>query len=133
MGKGRGITYGLKYGEEVVSCIAIRNTRGSDYEISRICHKLGYQVAGGFSKLVAHCLRQHNINLLTTFIDQRYGTGEYLKDLKFEFVSCSPSFRWTNSKECLHRMQFPGNTGYDHGYAKIWDCGQARYDLHVQS
>jgi very-short-patch-repair endonuclease len=133
MGKGRGTTYGLKYGDEIISCIVIRNTRGNDYEISRFCHKLGYQVVGGLSKLITHFTRNNNVNTLTTFIDNRYGDGEYLTKLGFSFIGCSPSFRWTNTVDCLHRMKFPGNTGYDNGFVKIWDCGQARYDLYVQS
>jgi very-short-patch-repair endonuclease len=133
MGKGRGITYGLKIGDDLVSCIIVRRTRGNNWEVSRFCHKLGYQVIGGFSKLFTHFLKNNTVDTLCTFIDQRYGSGEYLTDLGFVFVNCEKSFRWTNTVDCLHRMKFPGNTGYDNGFVKIWDCGQARYDLQVQS
>lgn len=129
MGKGRGITYGLKFGDEIVSTIIIRKIRDKHYEISRFCHKLGYQVVGGFSRLIKHFLRQNECELLTTFIELRYGTGDYLKNLGFKFISCSPSFCWTNTIERVHRMKFRGNTGYEQGFIKIWDCGQARYDL----
>jgi very-short-patch-repair endonuclease len=129
MGKGRGITYGLTYNGELLSCIIIRKTRQNNYEISRFCHKIGYQVIGGFSRLIKHFLRQNNAGLLTTFIDRRYGAGDYLKDLGFKSVNYSPSFVWTNGTDCVHRMRFPGNTGYSKGFIKLWDCGQARYDL----
>jgi very-short-patch-repair endonuclease len=133
MGKGRGTTYGLKIGDDLVSCMIIRRTRDKNWDVSRFCHKLGHQVIGGFSKLIKHFLQKNEVDTLTTFIDRRYGDGSYLTDLGFEFIACSPSFRWTNTVDCLHRMKFPGNTGYDNGFVKIWDCGQARYDLHVQS
>jgi len=31
------------------------------------------------------------------------------------------------AKETLHRMKFKSNSGYEKGYYKIWDCGQAKY------
>lgn len=129
MGKGRGTAYALTYDNYILSSIIIRKTRDKNYEISRFCHKLGHQVIGGFSRLIKHFLRNHDCKLLTTFIDRRYGSGDYLTDLGFEFINCSPSFSWTDTKECVHRMRFRGNTGYEKGFIKIWDCGQARYDL----
>jgi very-short-patch-repair endonuclease len=133
MGKGVGTAYALKYGDEVVSAILIKRTKNKNYDISRFCHKLGCQVIGGYSRLITHFLRDNEVDLLTTFIDRRYGSGEYLTKFGFEFARCSPSFCWTNTRECVSRMKFPGNTGYDNGFVKIWDCGQARYDLQVQS
>lgn len=129
MGKGRGVTYGLMYNNELVSAIIIRKKSGKHYEISRFCHKLGCQVVGGFSRLIKHFLRNHDVELLTTFIDRRYGAGDYLGALGFEFKNCSPSFCWTNTTECVHRLRFRGNSGYSKGFIKLWDCGQARYDL----
>lgn len=132
MGKGGGNTYTLKYDNEIVSAMIIKRLKNKDYEISRFCHKLGYQVVGGFSRLITHFLQDNDVDLLTTFIDQRYGSGDYLKDLDFEFIGCEKSFRWTNSIECVHRLKFPGNSGYEKGFYKIWDCGQARYDMKVK-
>jgi very-short-patch-repair endonuclease len=129
MGQGRGTTYGLTLNNELVSSIIIKKVRGTRYEISRFCHKTGCQVVGGFSRLVKHFVKNSDAEILTTFIDRRYGSGSYLTGLGFEFINCSPSFSWTNTVECLHRMKFPGNTGYPKGFIKIWDCGQARYDL----
>lgn len=66
---------------------------------------------------------------IQTFIDRRYGTGTHLKSLGWKFVHEYPSFRWTDGAMSYHRMKFPGSTGYNHGMAKIWDCGQAKWVL----
>ena len=66
-----------------------------------------------------------------TFIDKRYGLGGYLKDMGFKHMNESLSFKWTDFNETFHRMNFKGNTGYDHGLFKIWDCGQAKWEKYV--
>jgi hypothetical protein len=62
-----------------------------------------------------------------TFIDLRYGDGSYLSDLGFKYNHTYPSFKWTDGQITLNRLRFPGNSGYDHGLFKIWDCGQAKW------
>lgn len=133
MSKGRGDTYGLVYNNELISCLIISKIKDKKYEISRFCHKCGYQVVGGLSKLIRFFVLHSDVEVLTTFIDRRYGSGEYLTSLGFKFIRCDKSFSWTNFQETFHRMKFKGNSGYDKGLVKLWDCGQARYDLFVKS
>jgi very-short-patch-repair endonuclease len=134
MGAGAGQTYALAHGGEVVSAIRVKCTNKHEraYEVSRFCHKLNTQVIGGFSRLIKNFLYHTSAKTLTTFIDRRYGSGAYLTDLGFTHTSCHPSFSWTNATECVHRMRFRGNSGYDSGFVKLWDCGQARYDLSIK-
>ena len=132
MGKGSGEIYALRFDDQIVSAISVRKIKDSNYEISRFCHKQNVTVVGGFSRLVKYAIEQLDIEHLKTFVDQRYGDGSYLKDLGFEFVRCGRSFAWTNCNKIVHRLRFPGNSGYDYGFVKIWDCGQARYDLDCQ-
>lgn len=129
MGQGRGVTCGLEYNNEIISAIIIRKIRDKHYEISRFCHKLGYQVVGGFSRLFKHFLNQNDVDILTTFIDLRYGNGNYLCGLGFKHINTSLSFKWTDCINTFHRMRFRGNSGYSHNLVKIWDCGQSRYDF----
>lgn len=129
MGKGRGVTYVLKNNDVIVSAIRIKRLKNKDYEISRFCNKVGHSVIGGFSKLLKHSLTETKPDQLITFIDKRYGKGQYLTDLGFEYVHTYPSFRWTDGSSVFHRLKFSGNTGYDNGLFKIWDCGQAKWIL----
>lgn len=125
MGKGSGKIFGLEYNNELVTCIQVVNK--NDYiDISRFCHILNTTVVGGFSKLIKYIDLLYNKNI-QTFIDQRYGTGKYLKDLGFNLITNKVSFKWIKSNNVVHRMKFPNNTGYEYGYYKLWDCGQAKY------
>ena len=121
MGNGSGESFALCYNNEIVSCLQIRRKK-EFYEISRFCNKIGFSVVGGFSRLIK------NRPKLFTFIDLRYGDGEYLIDFGFAKRKTYSSFKWTNGSQCFHRMKYPSNTGYNHKMYKIWDCGQLRYE-----
>ena len=127
MGRGAGKCYSLSFGGEVVASMQIKRVGGNNYEISRYCTKLGVNVVGGFTKILARFVAEVKPSSITTFIDCRYGEGSYLESLGFAHKSFYPSFKWTNHSECFHRMKFCGNSGYEAGLVKIWDCGQAKY------
>jgi very-short-patch-repair endonuclease len=127
MGNGQGDTYTLHDGKVVVCAMRVRRRKGNNWDISRFCPKIGYSIPGGFSRLLKAFELEHNPDSVSTFIDKRYGSGEYLTSLNFSLKSCYKSFKWTNGNSTFHRMKFPSNTGYEYGMSKIWDCGQAKY------
>jgi len=127
MGKGQGLTYTLHNDKIVYCAMRVRRKKDNNWEISRFCPKKGYSIPGGFSRLLKSFELEHNPDSVTTFIDKRYGSGEYLSDLGFSCQSCYKSFKWTDNQSTYHRMKFPSNTGYEHGMNKIWDCGQAKW------
>lgn len=133
MGNGTGRTYALLGGDEIFCGLQVRwkNKEQSLLDISRFCTKMNHSVVGGWSKLIKHATKKERPKIIQTFVDQRYGSGRYLVDLGWVLESNFLSFRWTNGFESFHRMKFPGNSGYDHGLAKIWDCGQAKYVKHL--
>lgn len=126
MNKGKGKTFGLYYENELVTAIRVCKLKDG-LDVSRFCHKLKTNVIGGFSKLIKHVEKTLNPNFIQTFIDLRYGSGEYLKDLGFEKKTEYISFSWIKNADRVHRMNFPGNSGYEKGFNKLWDCGQAKY------
>lgn len=119
MGPGSGTSYGLTYNNQLLLVLQIKKIRDG-HEISRLCSKNGFNIVGGFSKLLKHI----NIDKIKTFVDLRYGSGDHLLDLGFKEVSNNLSFHWTDGNIRFHRMKFPGDSGYDLGLVKIWDCGQ---------
>lgn len=127
MGNGQGQTFALLDKDTPVCSIKMRRRKGDNWEVSRFCPKRGLNIVGGFSKLLKAFEREHTPNQIMTFIDKRYGSGEYLSGLGFSLDSCHKSFKWTNGQKTYHRMKFASNTGYEHGLNKIWDCGQARW------
>lgn len=131
MGIGQGRFFGLLKNGTLYSCICIKINKDG-HEISRFCNKKGYSVIGGFSRLIKFASEKLNIVNLSTFVDLRYGSGEYLKNLGFEYIDTHLSFKWTSGHKTCHRLTYLGNSGYDNGFFKIWDCGQAKYTLRVK-
>lgn len=127
MGKGAGRTFALSYNNIFSSALRVKRVSGDNYEISRFCNSLGCSITGGFSKLLKHTERNIKMKTLKTFIDRRYGSGDYLSSMGFSYKSCYPSFAWTDGEQRFHRMKFSGNSGYELGLSKIWDCGQAKW------
>lgn len=126
MGKGRGKSFGLYYDNNLVTAIRVFKL-DTGLDVSRFCHKLQTNVVGAFSKLIKHVEKTLNPTFIQTFIDLRYGSGEYLNGLGFEKKTEYLSFSWIKNSIKLHRMNFPSNSGYNSGFVKLWDCGQAKY------
>lgn len=128
MGKGSGRIYALTLVgvPKVAIQVKWKDKNAGLLEISRFCTD-GCAVAGGFSRLLEKVIAEEKPNQVMTFIDKRYGSGHYLPGLGFKHCGEHLSFSWTNRTQVFHRMKFPGNTGYDHGYHKLWDCGQAKF------
>ena len=127
MGLGSGSDFALEINGEIVAGVQIKRKNPTNWDISRFCSKQQTTVIGGFSRLLHFFIKEYKTESITTFIDRRYGVGDYLADFGFKLKSCHHSFKWTDTKETFHRMRYPGNTGYDQGLYKIWDCGQACY------
>jgi very-short-patch-repair endonuclease len=125
MGPGQGSAFVLKHQDEIVAGMQIVNRK--DYvDISRFSTKQEINVVGGFSRLLKTIENKYQKDI-HTFIDRRYGSGHYLNDLGFNLVNEDISFVWVKNEKVVHRLKFPGNSGYKHGWNKLWDCGQAKY------
>lgn len=127
MGSGIGRSFALFHNNELMTVLQCKNRGGNIYEISRFSHLLNHSVIGGFSRLLKFAIDEIRPSKLINFVDKRYGTGKHLPDLGFKLVNCDPSFCWFAGNQVFHRMKFKGNTGYENGLSKIWDCGQAKY------
>lgn len=133
MGSGSGRIYSLEYRGRTVAAIQVKWKSKKDgiLEISRFCTKNGTSVVGGYSKLISHVEKAEKPKKIITFVDLRYGDGSYLERLGFQKTSEHLSFSWTDFKNTYHRMRYPGNSGYEKGLFKIWDCGQRLYEKSV--
>ena len=129
MGAGKGTTYALIYNNNIVAAMQISwtNKKNKEIEISRFCNVLNTNVVGGFTKLLNLFEKNLKPDIIKTYIDCRYGNGDYLKKFNFIENNNDISFMWTNGKNCFHRMKYKNNSGYKMGLNKIWDCGQKKY------
>lgn len=127
MGSGRGAAIGLFYNDNLVMAGQFCRLKNNSWDLSRMCAILNTSVIGGYSKILKYFEKKYNPESLQNFIDLRYGSGEYLGNLGFIKSTCYPSFKWTDGNRCFNRMRFPGNSGYNNGLFKIWDCGQQKW------
>ncbi len=126
MGPGRGKCFALEFSGEIVAVIQYTNRNGN-IDVSRFCSSMGVQVVGGFSKLLTAMERLESPLSVTNFVDLRYGTGAHLEQFGFNLERCGVSFAWVKDLDCIHRMRFPGKSGYEHGFRRMYDCGQAKF------
>lgn len=127
MGSGLGNSLGLVYNNELVAILQTKLRKTGLYEVARFCTKNNASIVGGYSRLLSAFEQKYKPIELINFIDRRYGSGQYLTNFGFEQHKTYISFQWCKKNTTRHRMTFPANTGYDNGYAKIWDCGQTKY------
>lgn len=142
--------YGLYFEEKLVALMTFskpRFNKNYNYELIRYCSKIGYNVVGGASKLLAYFRKLHNGSMVS-YADRRYSDGNLYNKLGFAKIGVSkPNYWYVKNNEKLNRYRCQkhklakllGN-GYDenlseyenmvlNGYNKIYDCGNLVYAL----
>jgi hypothetical protein len=120
-------SYGIFQDNNLLSAIQFKKNNSDDnYRVSRYCDHKDFIIKDSFSLFINRFISDIKFKSLIRYVDLRY---EKMNDSNFLEVGCLPSFKWTDGSKTYHRMRFPGNSGYDHGLAKIFDCGQAKYVL----
>ncbi|WGA02362.1 hypothetical protein [Campylobacter phage vB_Cj_QDYZ] len=141
---GSTVCYGLYYQDELVCLMSFgkpRFTNKYDWELIRLCTKMGMNIIGGASKLLKH-FHKYNSGSLISYSDRLYSDGSIYKQLGFEFSHYSePGYSYFKNNQVYSRQQFmkhklkdklgkfdPNLTESENmsinGYYKIWDCGQ---------
>lgn len=126
--KSTSRSFALLYGDEIVSIFQVKESKNNSgkYDLSRYCTIKNTSVVGGFTKMLTNFEKLLQPSYLQTFIDLRYGNGEYLLNHGFNNSFCNVSFKWTDGVRTFHKTKFKGNSGYENGLNKIWDCGQQK-------
>lgn len=94
--------YGLFYKGELVSIAVFSGGRKMheyessyrSFELLRFCHKSGYLVVGGFSKLIKGFVKAFNPNDIVTYVDRDWSDGENYHQLGFNNIGIIPSLRF---------------------------------------
>jgi hypothetical protein len=155
------IRLGLFYDDSLVSVITfgkLRKSLGStskegQYELIRFASDIDKLIVGGFSKLLKHFIREYNPEYIKTFADLRWSIGTLYEKNGFNKTHISDPGYWyvyknDNKLKRYHRFQFrkgilhekfdnfdPNLTEYENmrnnNYYRIWDCGNAVYELEL--
>lgn len=148
-GSCRGsVAIGLHYNDELVSICLFGKARYSscDWELLRMCSKSGITVVGGASKMLAAFRRDYSGSVVS-YANKRWSVGSVYEQLGFKHIRDSEPCHWyVKNGSVWHRSRFmkhklhkvlgefdPSQTEvenmYNHGYRRIWDCGNKVYLL----
>jgi len=144
------IRIGLYYNDELVSVMTFSKSRFDkkyQYELSRLCTKIGISVIGGASKLFTYFIRTYSPRSIVSYCDRRYFTGKSYSKMGMSLNAITPiSYHYFHNNKGipLNRLQFqkhklkdklstfdPSLTEWENmqlnGYNRIWDCGMLKY------
>lgn len=139
------IKLGLCYNDELVCLMTFCKSRFNshyEWELSRFSSKLGFNVIGGFSRLLSWFRDEYSGNIIS-YADRRYSDGNVYSKNGFDLLKVNrPSYYYVD-KNCLerfNRMRFQKKiigaydcTEYEKarelGYNKIFDCGTICFGL----
>lgn len=153
---GSAIRLGLEVGGDLVYLITIGKSRfeRNKLELLRVSSKLNTLVVGGFSKLMNQAINfliDSGFEKLYTYSDKRLFTGStYLKYGFKKNGESPPGYFYTDKDRRLNRMQFQkhllgsklekfdpilteAENMFNHGYRRIWDCGQLKFELDLNA
>ena len=150
------IKLGLYSNDELVSVMTfgkLRKSLGSKakdghYELLRFSNKLGYNVVGGFSKILKYFMLNFNPIEIISFSDKRYFTGNvYLKNGFEEKHSTKPNYYYIIKHRRENRFKYRKDVlvkdGYDNKMSeseimksrninRIYDCGAVKWVLNIK-
>jgi len=145
-GTGRSnVRYGLFLDDELVSVMTFSKNNISrkiqEWEINRFCHKIGYSVVGGASKMFQRFIQDINPEKVVSYADSRYSEGKLYQVLGMvKEKETVPNFwyvprgqikrihRFTLRKKPDEPKDIPNNQlRTNQGFDVIWDCGSSKW------
>lgn len=127
---------GLFDKDVLVSLISYKKHKDG-IDISRFCNKLNSSVAGGLSRLLKEIERRESPKFIQSWVDLRYGTGDSLLSVGFEYSHASLGWKWTDNHMTYNRLYCRANMDQrklsekEHAeemkLVKIYDAGQALF------
>jgi len=144
------IRLGLYHNEELVSLMTFckpRFNRHYEWELSRYCNKLNTKVVGGASRLFKHFLGKINPKNIISYSDRRFFDGNLYLNLGFMFLDNTPPnyyyiidryYTTQNRMSWQKHLLVKKLEGFDetltewdnmqnHGFDRIWDCGNSKW------
>ena len=143
------VRIGLREGSKLVMLITVgadRFSKSAQLELLRVCSLRDTIVVGGFRRLLRVLAEDRAGSKLITYADRRYSTGRLYQNSGFTLASTSgPGYFWTDKDQRFSRQKFQkhklskllaqydptkseAENMFNHGYRRIWDCGQLRYE-----
>jgi hypothetical protein len=146
------IKIGLFYNNELVSLMTFDHFEGrkkmgeNEWNLSRFCNKINYNIIGGASKLLIYFIKNFNPSRIISFADRSWSDGNLYNNLGFSLVNISsPNYSYLIDKKRSNKQKWKKSNlvkmGFDKnlseskimednfGSYKIYDCGQIKFEL----
>ena len=140
------VRLGLYHDNKLVSVLTLcksRFNKNIEWEISRSCVSMNTSINGAFNKLLSHFIKTYNPGSIISYVNLRYGTGEFYGKNGFTFSHRSaPNYFYIRKGqyELFSRQKFQKHKlstvleNYDprlsektnmfnNNYLRIYDCG----------
>ena len=108
----QSISYGLFYNDELISCMSFQKGRYKNENkkvwcLSRFVTKSGYAVVGSANKLLKKFIKENNPDIIISYSDNDYFSGNIYKIMGFECKgdTHSPRYYWFYQDKELKREQ----------------------------
>ena len=150
-GVSNGKSIGLYYQNNLVEILTfgqLRKNMGSTpedgkYEIYRVCSKAGYNIQGGFSRLLHFFETEYKPKEVITYGNLDYTYGNVY--LKCGFIECglsAPTYTWVVDGKRCHRSNFmkskldecksnpeltESDVMHSRGHWRCWDAGKIKF------
>jgi hypothetical protein len=111
----------LKLSDEIVSvmCFNTRYINGKkNLELVRFCNKINTSVVGGYSRLFKYFLKFYKPDIVVSYSDNSYYSGDMYRKMGFEFDGESINYYWSIGQKKYHRFNFNKKKLIKDGYNK---------------
>jgi very-short-patch-repair endonuclease len=141
------VKLGLYYNDLLVSVMTFNKLEGrkkllpNEYNLSRFCNIVNYNVVGGASKLLNYFINNYKPTRIISYADKDWSIGSLYYSLEFSLVSESvPDYKYVIENKRKHKQNFKKSilkidnsiTERQHmlnmGFYRIWDCGKMKFE-----
>jgi hypothetical protein len=139
------IKLGLQFEDKLVALMTFNKSRYNknyEWELVRFCNSKGFNVVGGFSKLLSYFKDRYSGSIVS-YADRRYSNGGVYSKNGFKLIRVNkPGYYYVDNNYLIrhNRMKFQKKligayncTEYEKaremGFNKIYDCGSLTYGL----
>ena len=133
------VKLGLTFEGDLVSVMTFnklegRNSMGEgEWNLSRFCNKIDYNVIGGASKLVNYFIKNWIVKRIISYADRDWSKGNLYENLGFRKVNESlPDYKYIVDGIRVHKSRFKKSiTGISESkleIPKVWDCGKLKFE-----
>lgn len=143
--------FGLYYNGELLSIMTFNKSEGrkkmlyNEWNLSRFCNKLNYNIVGGASKLLKYFISKYNPTRIISYADRDWSFGGLYLKLDFSIINETlPDYKYIIDGVKKHKQNFTkkrlriGDNISESKYMsinninKVYDCGKIKFEMLIK-